>query len=98
MKLFKIEKDIKDISENINKLDNLKSNAVYIIGYDENYDKFYNIIEYARNYKNPIIIFAKQWEIKKWDHWDTFNSYIYCDVANTPNRLSIILLNILKIL
>lgn len=98
IKLFKIEQDIKDISNNINKIDNLKSNAVYIIGYDENYDKFSNVIEYARDHKNPIIIFAKQSEIKKSDHWDIFNSYIYCDVANTPNRLSIILLNILKIL
>lgn len=98
MKLLKIEKDIKDISESISKLDNLKSNAVYIVGYDENYDKFSDIIEYARRYKNPIVIFAKQWEIKNSDHRDVFNSYIYCDIANTPNRLSIILLNILKIL
>lgn len=97
LKAFKIENDIKDISNEIGMLDTLKSNSVYIIWYDENYKNYDKLIENARNKKIPVIIFAKQWEIKNREHWELFNSYIYCDVWNTPNRLAIILLNMIKI-
>lgn len=95
LNLFNIESDIKDISGNLIKLQNLNSNAIYIVGYDKNYTKYKEIIDDAKQRDIPVIIFAKQGEIK--DHWGIFNGYIYCDVANTSNRLAIIILNILKI-
>jgi hypothetical protein len=78
-------------------LDTLKSNSVFIVWYDEKYQDYDKLIGHAKNHKIPVIIFAKQWEIRNLKHWELFNSYIYCDVWNTPNRLAIILLNILKI-
>lgn len=95
--LFNIENDIKDIENNINKIDNLSMNSVYIVWYNDAYWKYDELITSARNKSIPVIIFANQWEIRNLDHWNSINSYIYCDVANTTNRLSVILLNILKI-
>lgn len=97
IELFNIENEVKDIGNNINKLDNLLINAVYIVWYDEEYSKYSELIGYARNKRIPVIIFANQWEIKKSENWNLFNGYIYCDIANTPNRLSVIILNIMKI-
>ena len=93
LKLFNLEEDIKDVSEKLDILQNFKDNAVYIIGYEKNYD-YKDLFSKAENKKIPIIIFANAGEI---NDWDLFNDYIYCDVANTTNRLTIILLNILKI-
>ena len=94
LRLFNLEEDIKDISEKLDVLQNLKDNAVYIVGYDENYN-YEGLFAKAENKKIPIIIFANSGEIKK--DWNLFNGYVFCDIANTTNRLSIILLNILKI-
>lgn len=94
LKLFNLEEDIKDISKKLDVLQNLKDNAVYIVGYDPEYD-YKKLFEKAESKNIPILIFANQGEIKK--DWDLFNGYIYCDIANTTNRLVIILLNILKI-
>lgn len=95
--LFNLESDIKDIKDSLDILQNLKDNAVYIVGYDKkyNYDKLFKKAEL----KNiPVLIFANQGEIKKNEDWELFNNYIYSDVANTTNRLVVILLNIFKIL
>ena len=92
--LFNLDEDIKDISQKLDVLQNLKENAVYIVGYDDKFD-YKNLFEETKKYKIPIIFFANQGEIQK--DWNLFNGYIYCDVANTTNRLAIILLNILKI-
>lgn len=94
IELFNLEEDIKDISSKLDVLQNLKENSVYIVGYNPNYEYKY-LFQEALKHKIPIIIFAKQGEIKK--DWDLFNNYIFCDIANTTNRLAIILLNILKI-
>ena len=94
LKLFNLEEDIKDISQNLDVLQNLKDNAVYIVGYDPGHD-YKQLFEKAEPKNIPILIFANQGEIKK--DWGLFNGYIYCDIANTTNRLVIILLNILKI-
>ena len=94
--LLNIEKDVKDISDGIKKLQNFKSNSVYIVGYSEDYDNYKQLIEYAEGKKIPVIIYAEQGEIKK--NWGIFNNYIYCDVANTNCRLAVITLNILKII
>ncbi len=93
LKLFNIEDDIKDISKKIDVLQNLKDDAVYIVGYNNKYN-YKDLFDKAENKKIPILIFAYPKEIKD---WSLFNNYIYCDVANTTNRLVIILLNILKI-
>jgi len=94
LQLFNLEEDIKDISEKLDVLQNLKDNAVYIVGYDPEYN-YKELFNEAKTKNIPIIIFANQEEIKK--DWDLFNGYIYCDIANTTNRLGIILLNILHI-
>ena len=97
LKLFKLDEDIKDISNNsLDVLQNLNNNAVYIVGYSDSYD-FRNLFDKAESKKIPIIIFARQGEIKCSATWKLLNEYIYCDIANTTNRLAIILLNLLKI-
>jgi len=93
LNLFNIEEDIKDISKKLDVLQNLKDTAVYIIGYDKDYD-YTELFRKAESKNIPIIIFANSGEITD---WSVFNSYIYCDVANTTNRVTILLLNILKI-
>lgn len=95
---FNIDSDIKDISWNVHKVDNLENKSVYIVWYDENYEKYSELFNHARINKIPLIIYAKQWEIKKPEHWELINNYIYWDVANTPNRIAVMILNILKIL
>jgi len=65
--------------------------------YDKVKQQILSVIDKAESKKIPVIIYAKQGEIKNLEHWEIFNGYIFCDVANTPNRLVIILLNILKI-
>lgn len=97
IKLFNIEEDIKDISKDLKALQSLNSNAVFIVGYDQKYLLYSNLLTEAKSKNIPVIIFAKQSEIRNQDHWKNFNDYIYCDVANTSNRLSVILLNILMI-
>jgi len=97
IQLFNIEKDIKDISKDLKVLQNLNPNAVFIAGYNPEYSLYSDLLFKAKNENIPIIIFAKQNEIKNQDHWKNFNDYIYCDVANTSNRLSVVLLNILMI-
>ncbi|PID87563.1 hypothetical protein CSB07_01190 [Candidatus Gracilibacteria bacterium] len=98
LKTFNIDSDIKDISGNVHKVDNLENKSVYIVGYDENYGKYNELFEHARINKIPLIIYAKQGEIRKFEHWDLINNYIYGDIANTPNRIAVMTLNILKIL
>ncbi len=98
LNLLNIDEEVKNISNNLNILQNLKDNAVYIVGYDENFNDYEKLINEAKNNKIPVIIYAKQGKIpKESPNWEIFNSYIFCDVANTSNRLVIILLNILKI-
>ncbi len=95
---FNIIEDIKDISTSIKDIQALDKNAVYIVGYSSRYPEYKELIDSVKHDNIPIIIFADQGEIKPGSgHWEIFNGYIYCDVANTTNRLAIILLNILKI-
>jgi len=95
--LFSVEDDIKDISENLKPMQNLKSKAAFIVGYDPIYSLYKDLIEEAKRKNIPVIVFSEQGEIQNSEHWKIFNGYIYCDVANTSNRLVVILLNILMI-
>ena len=95
--LFNVEQDIKNISADLKPLQNLHSRAVFVVGYDPEYSLFKELVDEARSKNIPVIIFAKQGEIKDPEHWKVFNGYVYCDVANTSNRLAVILLNILMI-
>ncbi len=95
--LFNIEDDIKDVSQDLKPLQNLRSRAAFVVGYDSEYSRLGELVNEARSKNIPVIIFAKQGEIKKPEHWEVINGYIYCDVANTSNRLAIILLNMLMI-
>lgn len=95
--LFNVERDIKNISKDLKPLQNLNSRAVFVVGYDPQYSLFKELVDEARNKNIPVIIFARQGEIKDLEHWKVFNGYVYCDVANTSNRLAVILLNILMI-
>ena len=97
LNIFNIEEDIKDISRNTNLLQNMNNNAVHIVGYNEQYNSYNELFSVAKQHKIPIIIFANAGEIKSQEHWKIFNSYIYCDVANSTNRVAIILINIMKI-
>ncbi|SMD12665.1 hypothetical protein SAMN02746065_14215 [Desulfocicer vacuolatum DSM 3385] len=92
-----MDKEIKDISDNLKELQTFRKNAIYIVGYDNGYDKYKALFDTAQNNNIPIIMFANPGEIKKKEHWDTFNGYIYCDVTNTTNRVAIILMSMMKI-
>lgn len=96
LKMFRVVEDIKDISGSIKILQALNKNAVYIVGYSKQYDKYDNLLQSAENCKIPIIFFANFKEITK-EHRSLFNDSMFCDVANTSRRLTIILLNTLKI-
>lgn len=98
LNIFNISEGVVSISSSRKDIENLDKHAVYIIGYSSQYPAYKDLFESARYSKIPIIIFANQGEIKNSEHWKIFNEYIYCDVANTTNRLSIILLSTLKIL
>lgn len=95
--LFNVEHDIKNISESLKPLQNLHSRSVFIVGYNPTYNLYKELFDEARRKNIPVIIFAKQSEIKEAEHWKVFNGYVYCDVANTSNRLTVILLNNLMI-
>ena len=97
LEIFNLDKEVKDISINDKVLQTVKKNAVYIVGYDNEYDKYVDLFATARNTMIPIIVFANPGEIKKKEHWDIFNGYIYCDVANTTNRIAMILMSMMKI-
>ena len=96
--LFNIENETKDISDGLKELQPLDKRAVYIVGYDENYGnkKYKDLINRVENNGIPIIIFSGREKITPKD-WEVFRSYIYCDIANTTNRLAILLLNMLNI-
>ena len=96
--LFNIDDQIKDVSNDYNfrTLQSLKSNAVYIVGYDKNYQSYKSLLRKAESSNIPILILSKPNEVTA-EHFEFFNSYIYCDVANTTNRLVVMLLNMLKI-
>ncbi len=98
VKLFRIEDDIKDVTADLKILQKLEPKSVFIVGYDADYSEYEKLLSEARSKNIPVIIFAEQGEIQNAEHWKIFNGYIYCDVANTSNRLSIILLNILTII
>ncbi|WP_020588453.1 hypothetical protein [Desulfobacter curvatus] len=98
LKIFHLDKNIRDISDNLKELQTLKKKAVYIIGYDDGYNKYKDLFDEAKGANIPIIVFANSGEIKKEEHWDIFNEYIYCDVANTTNRVAVILMSIMKII
>ena len=98
LQLFNLDGEIKDISnhQDIDILQSLDDNAVYIVGYKDGYD-YEKLFSYAKSKKIPIIIFAPHRTKRIEGAWELFGGYIYCDVANTTNRLAIILLNVLKI-
>ena len=93
---FNVDKDIRDISGGLKVLQSLKGKAVYVVGYESNYQYYADLIEHAKSKNILILIIAKQKEVKE-EYWEIFDSYIYCDVVNTTNRMVIILLNMLKI-
>ena len=97
LKLFNLDEEIKDISnpKNGNILQSLDDNAVFIVGYELNYN-YEKLFDHAQSKRIPIIIFAPPGKVIG-KSWELFGDYIYCDVANTTNRLAIILLNVLKI-
>jgi len=97
LKTFNLVEDIKDISTSTKDIQALDKNAVYIVGYSSQYSAYKELFDSAKHDNIPIIIFANQGEITAPEHWKIFNNYIYCDVANTTNRLAIILLSTLKI-
>jgi hypothetical protein len=95
---FNIVDDIKDITTEIKLLQNIDTKAIYIIGYSVKYN-FQGLFNEIKKHDNFVIIYAKQNEIPKdHPHLRIFNNYIYCDIANTTNRIAIILMGILKII
>lgn len=96
-KLFNVEKDIYTVSDDPKVLQLMEKHSLFVIGYDASYSKYKELIDKAQENHTPIIIYAKQGEIKDSKHWDLFNNYIYCDVANTSSRLTVIILNTMYI-
>lgn len=96
-KLFNVEKDIYTVSDDPKVLQLMEKHSLFVIGYDANYSKYKELIDKAQENNTPIIIYTKQGEIKDSKHWDLFNNYIYCDVANTSSRLTVIILNTMYI-
>ncbi len=68
--LFNIEDDIKDVSQDLKPLQNLRSRAAFVVGYDSEYSRLGELVNEARSKNIPVIIFAKQGEIKKPEHWE----------------------------
>ncbi|MCP4119564.1 MAG: hypothetical protein GY737_30020 [Desulfobacteraceae bacterium] len=97
LKLFNLDPEIKDIAENLKELQLFKKQAVYIVGYDAKYDKYKELFDRARPANIPILILANPGEITSREHWNIFNGYIYCDVANSANRTGIILMGMMQI-
>lgn len=98
IKIFNVENEIKNISNDLKVLHNIDNHSAFVVGYDPSFRKYDELIKLASDRKIPVIIFAKQGEIKDSKHWDVFNSYICCDVANTTNRILVILLNTLMVI
>lgn len=98
LEIFNLDKDIREIPDDLKKLQPLEKKAVYIIGYDGEYNKYRELFAKAEDAMIPILVLANPGEIKKKEHWDIFNGYIYCDVANTTNRVAVILMSIMKII
>ena len=96
LNIFRIDDEIKDISKKWDVLQTLERNAVYIVAYDKDFD-FASLIKKAEGKKIPIIIFARQGEIKNQSHFDVFNDCVLCDIANTTNRVAVILMAMFKI-
>lgn len=96
-KLFNVEKDIYTISNDPKILQLMDKHSLFVIGYDPDYDKYEELINKAKDTNTPIVLFAKQGEIKDTKHWELFNGYIYCDIANTSSRLTVIILNTMYI-
>ncbi|WPD23137.1 MAG: hypothetical protein SD837_00965 [Candidatus Electrothrix scaldis] len=96
LKMFRVIEEVKDISGSIKILQALDKNAVYIVGYSKQYDKYEKLIRLAEDANIPVIFFAKFGEITS-EHRGLFDESMFCDVANTSRRLIIILLNTLKI-
>lgn len=96
-KLFNVEKDIYKVSDDPKVLQLMERHSLFVIGYDAKYRKYKELIDKAQENNTPIIIYAKQGEIKNSSHWKLFNNYIYCDVANTSSRLTVIILNTMYI-
>ena len=92
-----MEKDIYTVSDDPKVLQLMEKHSLFVIGYDANYSKYKELIDKAQENNTPIIIYAKQGEIKDSKHWDLFNNYIYCDVANTSSRLTVTILNTMYI-
>lgn len=97
IKIFNIEDDIKSISNDLTVLQKMQKHSAFVIGYDPNFDMYADLIKHACDRKIPVIIFARQGEIQNPEHWKAFNSYICCDIANTTNRILVILINTLMI-
>lgn len=97
IKIFNVVDEIKLINNDLNILQKLDSNSVFVVGYDSNFNMYGDLIREACARKIPVIIYAKQGEIQNSEHWKVFNSHICCDVANTTNRILVILLNTLMI-
>ncbi len=97
-KLFRVENEIYSISNDLKILQQTDKHSLFVIGYDPSYQMYAEIIDIAKRFNLSVIIFAKQGEIKNPQHWELFNSYIYCDVANTSSRLAVIILNTMYIL
>lgn len=96
-RLFKVEDTIYEIGDDLRIFQQTGTHCLYVIGYDPNFSGYKGIIEKASQSNIPVIIFAEQGEIKETEHWEIFNSYIYCDVANTSSRLTVIILNTMYI-
>jgi hypothetical protein len=96
-KLFNVEKEIYTISNDPKILQLMDKHSLFVIGYDPNYGKYEELINKAKSTNTPIVLFAKQGEIKESTHWELFNGYIYCDIANTSSRLTVIILNTMYI-
>jgi len=95
---FNCVDDIKDISNNkLDVLQNLHDNAVYIVGYSDDYD-YKKLLDMAKHKKSRTIFFANLGEIKSVENLELINDGINnCDVAYTMNGLAISLSNLLKI-
>jgi len=95
--IFRVDEKVKDISGDLKICDTLKNKAVYIVGYNKNYHFFEGLIGDAKRARIPVIIFARPREIREEENLEIFNKYIYCDIANTTNRIAVILMAMLRI-
>jgi hypothetical protein len=91
---LKVDSEIREYENNTSQFQRLDKNSVFIIGYSEDLN-LEAILQYSSDNNIPVLLFAEPGEVKR--DWQKIGGHMLCDVVNSTSRLSIILLDFLRI-